>query len=63
MMLKDVALRTKRGLSMYKVYGDSTLLVLNGTPLNSVNAILALSQQIYPLLKSQLIIVAQSEIT
>ena len=28
-----------------KVYGDSDLLVLNGTLLNSVNALLALSRQ------------------
>ena len=29
MLGKDVALRTRRALSLYKVYGDSALLVLN----------------------------------
>ena len=38
-------LRTKRALSIYKVYGDNAFLVLNGTSLNSVNAILALSRR------------------
>ena len=32
---------------MYKVYGDNTLLVLNGTSLNRVNAPLALTDDIY----------------
>ena len=32
---KDFPLRTRRVLSLYKVYDDSTLLVLNGTSLNS----------------------------
>ena len=40
---KDVPLRTRRALSLYKFYGDSALLVLNRTLLNSVNALLALS--------------------
>ena len=43
MLFKDVPLRTKRGLSLYKVCGDSALLVLNGTLLNNVNVLLALS--------------------
>ena len=30
MTYKDVLLRTRRALSLYKVYGDSALLVLNG---------------------------------
>ena len=42
MMFKDAPLRTRRALSLYKVYGDSALLVLSGTSLNSVNALLAL---------------------
>ena len=33
----DVPLKTRRVLSLYKVYDDSALLVLNGTLLNSVN--------------------------
>ena len=37
MLLKDVPLRTRRALSLYKVYDNSALLVLNGTLLNSVN--------------------------
>ena len=32
-MMFDVPLRTRRGLLLYKVYGDSALLVLNGTAL------------------------------
>ena len=43
-MLKDVPLRTKRALLLYNVYGDSTLLVLNGTPLNSDSALLVLNE-------------------
>ena len=33
MLFKDVPLRTRRALSTYKVYGDSAILVLNGTAL------------------------------
>ena len=33
----------RRALSLYKVCGDSALLVLNGTSLNSDNALLALN--------------------
>ena len=33
----------KGAISLYKVYGDSALLVLKGTPLNSINALLVLS--------------------
>ena len=40
-LFKDVPLRTTRALSLYKVYGDSALLVLNRTPLNSFNALLS----------------------
>ena len=43
-LFNNILLRTRRALSMYKVYGDSALLVLNGTLLNSVNALLVLSQ-------------------
>ena len=42
----DVLLRTKRVLLLYKVYGDSALLVLNSTSLNCNNALLALNWQI-----------------
>ena len=35
-------LRAKRALSLYTVYGSSALLVLNGTSLNSFNALLVL---------------------
>ena len=41
----DVQLRTRRVLSLYKVSGDSALLVLNGTSLKSVKALLALSRR------------------
>ena len=40
---KDVPLRTRRGLSLYKVFGDCALLVLNGTSLKCNNAFLALN--------------------
>ena len=43
MLFKDDPLRTRWVLSLYKGYGDSTLLVLNGTALNDINALLALS--------------------
>ena len=38
-----VSLGTRRALALYKVYGSSALLVLNGTSLNSDNALLVLS--------------------
>ena len=44
-LFKDVPLRTRRGLLLYKVYGNSALLVLNGILLNSVNALLVLISQ------------------
>ena len=52
-------------LSLYNVYGNSTLLALNGTPLNSINALLAqplissyqyITEQHVPLNKSYLFI-------
>ena len=46
----NVALKAKRLLWLHKLYGDSALLVLNGTLLNRVNALLALDwndRQIY----------------
>ena len=43
LQLKDVPLRTRRALSLYKVVGDSALLVLNGTSLSCNNALLALN--------------------
>ena len=45
MMFKHVPLRTRRALSLYKVYGNSALLVLNRTSLNSINTLLALSRR------------------
>ena len=41
-LLKDVPLRTRRALSLYKVNDNSALLVLNGTSLICNNALLAL---------------------
>ena len=35
-IFKDVPLRTRRALSLYKVYGNSALLVLNRTSLNII---------------------------
>ena len=43
LQVKDVPLRTRRALLLYKVYGDSALLVLNGTSLICNNALLALN--------------------
>ena len=45
MLFRDVPLRTRRALSLFKVYGDSALLVLNGTSFNSINALLALNRR------------------
>ena len=44
---KDVPLRTRRALSLHIVYGVRTVLVLNRTSLNSVNALLALSRRLH----------------
>ena len=44
-LFKDVSLRTRRALSLYKVYGDSALLVFNGTWLNNDGALLTLNWQ------------------
>ena len=43
LQLKDVPLRTRRALLLYKVNGNSALLVLNGTSLICYNALLALN--------------------
>ena len=43
LQLKDVPLRTRRVLLLYKVNGNSALLVLNGTSLICNNALLTLS--------------------
>ena len=43
LQFKDVPLRNKKALLLYKICGDSTLLVLNGTSLNCNNAHLALN--------------------
>ena len=45
-LLKDVRLRTRRALSLYKIYDNNALLVLNGTSPRSINALLALSRRI-----------------
>ena len=45
MLFKDVPLRTRRALSLYKVYADSALLVLKGISLISVSTLLALSRR------------------
>ena len=41
--LNSVPLRTRKALYLHKVYGDSALLVLNGTSLDSINTLLLLS--------------------
>ena len=45
MMFKDVLLRTRKTLLLYKVYGDSAHLVLNETSLKFINTLLALSRR------------------
>ena len=40
---KDVPLRTRRAVSLYNVYGDSALMVHNGTSSNIESALLALN--------------------
>ena len=42
-LCQDVLLRTRRALVLYRVYGNSTLLVLNRTSLSSDSALLALN--------------------
>ena len=42
-IFRDVSLRTRRALWVYKVNGDSALLVLNGKSLNSDSALLVLN--------------------
>ena len=44
MLREDVPLKTRRALSLYKVYGDSALLVLNETSLNIINTLLVLNR-------------------
>ena len=43
-LCKSVLLKTRRALLLYRVYGNSALLVLNGTSLN-INALLVLNWQ------------------
>ena len=45
-IFKDVPSRTRKVLSLYKVYGNSALLVLNGTSLNIDSALLPLNWRI-----------------
>ena len=44
-LFRDVLLRTRRALSLYKVYGCSALLVCNGSLLNIVEALLVLNRR------------------
>ena len=44
MIFNNVPLRTRRALSLYRVYGNSALLVLKGTLFSSVNALLVLGR-------------------
>ena len=46
-MFKDVLLRTRRVMLLYKVCDNSALLVLNGTSLNSDNALLGLGLRLH----------------
>ena len=42
-LFNNIPLRTRRALSPQTLYSDSPLLVLNGTSLNNINALLALN--------------------
>ena len=42
--VKDVPLRTRRALLLYKVYGNSSLLLFNRTSFNSDSLLMALSR-------------------
>ena len=44
-LFNNVPLRSRRPLLLHKVYGDNALLVLNETSLNSINALLVVSQR------------------
>ena len=46
-ILEDVPVKTRRAWSLYKVYDDSALLVLNGTSLNSDSALLVLNMHFH----------------
>ena len=46
-IFKDVPLRTRRGLSLYNVYGNSTLLVFNGTSLKKKASFWLLTDDIF----------------
>ena len=48
LLFNVVPLRTRRGLLMYKVCGNSALLVLKWTSLNSDNALMVLTRQYTP---------------
>ena len=48
MLLNDVPLRAKRVLTLFIVYGVNSLLVLNGTFLNGIYALLVLSRCYFP---------------
>ena len=41
LIFKYIPLKTRRAVSLYKVYSDSTLLALNGASLNSESALLS----------------------
>ena len=43
-LLNDALLRARRVLSLYKVYGDSALLLPNQTSLNNITALVVLSR-------------------
>ena len=45
MLFIDVLLRTRKVLSLHKIYSVSALLVLSGTSLNNINALLAFSRR------------------
>ena len=43
----DILLKARRGLRLHMVYGDSTLLVLNRTLVNSANALMVLNRKYF----------------
>ena len=47
LLFTDVLFSIIRALSLYKVYGNNDMLVLNETSLNSINALLVVSYLFY----------------
>ena len=56
MQFNDVPLRTRMLLTLYKVYGKSALLVLNGILLHIINALLVLNGIVLHIINALLVL-------